>query len=106
MLKVSTDTIPNQEIIQVHGLVSGSVVQTKNAIKDIGAGLKSLVGGELKEYSKLLNEARDKAIVNMEESAKEMGANAITGVRITSGQIAGGAAEIYAYGTAVTVDNS
>ncbi len=103
MLKVSTDTVPNREIVQVHGLVSGSIVQSKNAFKDIGAGLKSLVGGELKSYSKLLDKARDEALADMEEKAKELGANAITAVRISSGQIAGGAAEIYAYGTAVTI---
>ncbi len=103
MLKASSDTIPGSEITEVLGLVSGSVVQSKNAFKDIGAGLKSLVGGELQSYTKLLKEARDQAIAAMEAEAMDIGANAITGVRISSGQIAGGAAEIYAYGTAVVI---
>ena len=101
MLKVTTDEIPGRQITQVLGLVSGSIVQSKNVFKDVGAGLKSLVGGELREYSKLLTEARGKAIAAMEEQAEAMGANAITGVRMSSGQIANAAAEIYAYGTAV-----
>jgi uncharacterized protein YbjQ (UPF0145 family) len=82
----------------------GSTVRTKNVGKDIGASLKSLVGGELKSYSDMLVDARAEAMSRMEAQAAEMGADAIVNLRLTTSQVVGGAAELLAYGTAVTTE--
>jgi uncharacterized protein YbjQ (UPF0145 family) len=82
----------------------GSTVRTKNVGKDIGASLKSLVGGELKSYSDMLVDARAEAMSRMETQAAEMGADAIVNLRLTTSQVVGGAAELLAYGTAVTTE--
>ena len=84
------------------GMVSGSTIKTKNVGKDIGAGLKSLVGGKLGSYDKLMEEARVEAIDKMVAQAEAMGANAIVGVRFESTEVMQGAAEILVFGTAVT----
>ena len=84
------------------GMVSGSTIKTKNVGKDIGAGLKSLVGGKLGSYEKLMEEARVEAIDKMVAQAEAMGANAIVGVRFESTEVMRGAAEILVFGTAVT----
>ena len=83
------------------GLVTGSTIKTKDIVKDIGAGLKGLVGGKLGSYEKLMEEARGEAIEKMVSQAEALGANAIVGVRFESTEVAAGAAEILAYGTAV-----
>ena len=83
-------------------MVSGSTIKTKNVGKDIGAGLKSLVGGKLGSYEKLMEEARVEAIDKMVAQAEAMGANAIVGVRFESTEVMQGAAEILVFGTAVT----
>ena len=103
MLIVTTNSVPGRDIGQVFGLVSGAVITSKNVGKDIGAGLKSLVGGELKSYTKMMDEARQEATARMVAEAERVGADAIIATRIQAGQVAGGAAEIYAYGTAVTL---
>lgn len=82
-------------------LVKGSTIQSKNMFKDMGQGFKSMVGGELKSYTKMMNEARDIAIQRMVEEAQKLGADAIVGVRFSSATVAQGAAEIMAVGTAV-----
>mgnify|MGYP003320726300 FL=1 len=84
------------------GMVSGSTIKTKNVGKDIGAGLKSLVGGKLGSYEKQMEEARVEAIDKMVAQAEAMGANAIVGVRFESTEVMQGAAEILVFGTAVT----
>ena len=84
------------------GMVSGSTIKTKNVGKDIGAGLKSLVGGKLGSYEKLMEEALVEAIDKMVAQAEAMGANAIVGVRFESTEVMQGAAEILVFGTAVT----
>ena len=96
MLIVTTDTIVGKEIIEVKGLVKGSTVRSKHIGKDIGAGLKTIVGGELKGYNEMLIEARQIAFGRMADEAESLGANAIVGVMA-------GAAEMVAYGTAVVV---
>ena len=106
MIVVTVDEIQGHEVQVVHGLVTGSVVRAKDLFKDVGAALKGLVGGELRSYSALMSEARNAALVQMVRSAEEAGANAVVGVRMTSGQIARSAAEVYVYGTAVTVVRS
>ena len=100
MILVTTDTI-NGEELEMLGLVKGSTIQTVNAFRDIGAGLKTLVGGELKKYNEMMNNARALATKRMTEEAESMGADAIVCVRYSSAAIMQSAAEIMAYGTAV-----
>ncbi len=100
MLLVNTDYITGKEL-ETLGLVRGSVVFSKNFGKDFMAGLKTLVGGEVKEYSEMLNEARAIAMKRMVTEAEEMGADAIVNVRYASSSVMQSAAEVIAYGTAV-----
>ena len=100
MLLVTTETISGKNL-ETLGLVTGSMVKSKNAFKDIGAGLKSMVGGELVSYTKMLQEARDVATQRMVAQAQQMGADAIVNVRFSSSSVMQGAAEIMACGTAV-----
>lgn len=101
MIIVTTDCIPGKEIKEFVGFVKGSTVQSKHIGKDLLAGLKTIVGGEIKEYTEMLNEARKKAIDRMMDEARELGANAIIGMRLQSSSVMQGASEIIAYGTAV-----
>ena len=103
MLIVTTDSVAGKEIVEVLGLVRGSTIRSKNIGKDIGAGLKGLVGGELNGYNEMLNEARQIAIGRMVEDAQAKGANAIVGMRLASSAVMQGAAEMVAYGTAVII---
>ena len=100
MLIVNTPTIEGKNL-EVLGMVSGNTVQSKNAFKDIGAGFRNLVGGEVGAYTKMLAEAREVAIGRMIDQAAKMGADAVVNVRFSSASIMDGAAEIMAYGTAV-----
>ena len=100
MIIVNTENVEGYSM-QTLGLVQGSTVQSKNAFKDMGAGFKSMVGGELGSYTKMLEEAREIAIKRMVEKATSMGADAIVAVRFNSASVMQGAAEIMAYGTAV-----
>ena len=100
MIIVNTPTIEGR-ILETLGMVSGNTVQSKNAFKDIGAGFRNLVGGEVGSYTKMLAEARDIAISRMIAQAQSMGADAIVNVRFSSASIMEGAAEILAWGTAV-----
>ena len=97
---INIDYIPGQEF-DVLGLVKGNVVQSKNLGKDIGAGFKTLVGGELKGYTEMLQEARQIATKRMVDEAESLGADAVIGMRFASSAIMQGAAEVIAYGTAV-----
>lgn len=101
MIVVNTETIPGQEIVELKGLVQGNTIRAKHLGRDIGAGLKNLVGGELKAYTELMTEARREAVGRMLSQAEALGANAVVNVRFTTSQVANGAAELYAYGTAV-----
>ena len=100
MIIVTTDTINGKEL-EMLGLVKGSTIQTVNAIRDIGAGLKTLVGGELTKYNDMMDKARALATERMVEEAERMGADAIVGMRYASSAIMQSAAEVMAYGTAV-----
>ena len=100
MILVTTETINGKEL-EMLGLVKGSTIQTVNAIRDIGAGLKTLVGGELTKYNEMMNNARALATKRMVEEAAQLGADAIVCVRYSSATIMQSAAEIMAYGTAV-----
>jgi uncharacterized protein YbjQ (UPF0145 family) len=105
MIIVTTDTIAGKEITETLGLARGSTIQVKHIGKDIMAGLRHIVGGELTEYSKMLEEAREKAINRMVEDAENMGADAVINVRFMTSMVMTGAAEILAYGTAVKIKN-
>ena len=100
MLLVTSETIAGKDI-EMLGIVKGSTIQTVNALKDIGSGLKTLVGGELGNYNKMMEDARDLATLRMKEEAEKLGADAIICVRYASSAIMQNAAEVMAYGTAV-----
>ncbi|MBO5535319.1 MAG: YbjQ family protein [Clostridia bacterium] len=100
MLIVTTEHIPGKEM-EMLGIVKGSTIQTVNALRDIGAGLRTLVGGELKKYNEMMDNAREIATQRMIEEARELGADAIVSVRYASSSIMQSAAEIMVYGTAV-----
>ena len=104
MFLTNTEMIPGNNITTCHGVVSGSTVRAKHAGRDIMASIKNIFGGELKGYTELLGESRDEAIERMKQQASQMGANAIVNVRFSTSSVAAGAAEIYVYGTAVTVE--
>ncbi len=104
MILSNTENIPGKTIQEFYGVVTGSTVRAKHIGRDIMAGFKNIVGGELKGYTELLIEARQEAIERMTEQAKSVGANAVVNVRFTTSSVAQGAAELFAYGTAVKVD--
>ena len=100
MLLVNTDYITGKEL-EMLGLVKGSTIQTRNVGRDITQGFKSLVGGELKAYTEMMNEARELATSRMVQEAEALGADAIVNIRFVSSSVMQGAAEVVAYGTAV-----
>ena len=100
MILTTTETINGKEFEMI-GLVKGSTIQTVNAVRDIGAGLKTLVGGELTRYNEMMNDARALATKRMVAEAEELGADAIVAVRYSSASVMQSAAEVMAYGTAV-----
>ncbi len=100
MLIVTTERIDGREL-EMLGMVHGSTVQTVNALRDIGAGLKTLVGGELSKYTEMMDRARQIAVERMTAEAQRLGADAVVGVRSSSSSIMQGAAEVVVYGTAV-----
>ncbi len=103
MILTNIESVPGMNIVAQYGLVAGSTVRAKNAIKDFGAELKNMVGGELKSYTELLIEARKEATARMETQARALGANAVINVRFATSSVTVGAAEVYIYGTAVKV---
>ena len=103
MIIVNIETVPGHRIVELRGLVQGNTIRAKHLGRDIGAGLKNLVGGELRAYTELMIEARRDALERMIEQARQLSANAVVNVRFTTTNVANGAAELYAYGTAVVV---
>ena len=101
MIATTCDTVPGQEIEAAVGICRGSAIRARHVGKDILAGLKNIVGGEMHEYSKLLAETREQALDRMIEDARAQGADAVVAVRYASTAISQGAAEFLAYGTAV-----
>ncbi len=101
MILVTSDKIPGKEIKETLGLVKGSTIKAKHIGKDILAGLRNIVGGEIKEYTEALDEARKSALKRMIAEAETLGADAIVCVRFTTSQVMAGAAELLVYGTAV-----
>ena len=106
MIITNIEQVPGYRIVGHYGLVSGSTVRAKHAGKDFLAGFKNFVGGELKSYTELLEESRDEAIGRMVTQAERLGADAIINVRFSTASITSGAAEVYAYGTAVKLNQA
>lgn len=104
MLISNLEIIPGKHVVKHLGLVQGSTVRSKHVGRDLMAGLKNVFGGELKGYTELLQESREEAIQRMQEQADAIGANAILNVRFSTSSVAQGAAEIFAYGTAVVME--
>ncbi len=101
LIITTTETVPGKEIFEILGLVKGNTIRARHIGSDITAGLKSLVGGEIKGYVKAITEAREEALERMVNEANELGADAIVSMRFSTSQIMEGSAEILAYGTAV-----
>ncbi len=103
VILTNLETVPGREISKHLGLVQGNTVRAKHVGRDIMAGLKNIVGGELRGYTELLNDAREEAVSRMIDDAKSRGANAVVNVRFSTSSITAGASELYCYGTAVVV---
>lgn len=97
----TTSEIPGEKISQSLGLVRGNTIRARHLGRDVLAGLRAIVGGEIKDYTQMLNDARDEAINRMIKEAEDLNADGIVEIRFTTSQTMGGAAEILAYGTAV-----
>jgi uncharacterized protein YbjQ (UPF0145 family) len=106
MIVTNLELIPGRRIVAHFGIVQGSTVRAKHVGKDIFASLKNIVGGELRGYTELMQEARDEAVQRMVAEAQSVGANAVLNVRFATTSIAVGAAEILAYGSAVRLDDT
>ena len=104
MLLSNLEIVPGRKVLRHLGLVQGSTVRAKHVGKDLFAGLKNIVGGELKAYTELLQESREEATQRMVKQAEAAGANAVLNVRYATSSITAGAAEIFAYGTAVVLE--
>ena len=105
MIIVTSEGIANKRIVKTLGLVRGNTVRARHIGKDIMAGLRNIVGGEIHEYAKLIAESREQSLDRMVEEAEELGANAITATRFTTSVMMGGAAELLAIGTAVIIED-
>lgn len=101
MIITTTETVPNREIAEILGVSRGSTVRARNLGRDIFAGLKNIVGGEINEYTKLQAQSREQAMERMQKDAEKLGADAIVNLRFSTSVIMQGASEILAYGTAV-----
>lgn len=101
MIITTTESIPGKEIYEIVGIARGSTVRARNIGRDIFAGLKNIVGGEIEEYTRLQAESREQAMQRMIDDGRKLGADAIINVRLTTAMIVQGTAEILAYGTAV-----
>ena len=105
ILVVTSPEIPGRKIVRTLGLVSGNTIRARHVGKDIMAGLRNLVGGEVIEYGKLLSESREQALDRMKAKAEKLGANAVISLQFQTSVIMGGAAEMMAYGTAVVIED-
>jgi len=105
VIVVTSEYIQHKKIVKTVGLVRGNTIRARHIGRDIAAVLRNIVGGEITDYTKLLAESREQAVDRMIEEAREKGANAIVMMRFATSELAGGAAEMLAYGTAVVVEN-
>ncbi|MFC1774884.1 YbjQ family protein [Nanoarchaeota archaeon] len=104
MILTTTDYVPNRKVKKILGVVKGNTIRAKHLGKDIFAGLKHIVGGELKGYTEMISESREQAMERMIKEAKELKADAVINIRFITAEVMQGAAEVLAYGTAVTLD--
>ena len=104
MIVVTSDSIPGRRVVKALGLVKGNTIRARHVGKDILAGLKGLVGGEIAEYTKMVAESREQSLDRLVEEAEALGANAVVAIRFTTASMMQGAAELLAYGTAVIVE--
>ncbi len=104
MILTNIESVPGKSIVEHFGLVQGSTIRAKHVGRDIMAGLKNIVGGELKGYTQLLKESRKEATERMVKQAEQLGANAIVNIRYATSSVTQGASELFAYGTAVRVE--
>lgn len=105
MIVTTSETIPGKRVTRVLGLVKGNTVRTRHIGRDLTAVFKNITGGEIREYTKLMAEAREQCLDRMRESAAKMGANAVVGVRFMTSGVMQNAAELLAYGTGVIVED-
>ena len=105
MILVNTETIPGKRVVRVLGLVKGNTIRVRHVGKDIMAGLRTFIGGEVREYTKMLAETREQSLDRMVEEAVKLGANAVINVRFSTSVVMKAAAELLAYGTAVVVED-
>lgn len=104
MIITTTETISGKKVVKTLGLVKGNTIRARHVGRDIVAGFRNIVGGEIVEYTKMLAESREQALDRMQDKAEKLGANAVVGMRFITASIMGGAAELLAYGTAVIVE--
>ena len=105
MIVTTTGSINGKRIVRTLGIARGNTIRARHVGRDIVAGLRNIVGGEISEYTKLMAEAREQALDRMVEEARSLGANAVVEVRFTTSEVMSGAAELLAYGTAVVVED-
>ena len=105
MIITTTEAIPGKRVTRVLGLVKGNTVRTRHIGKDITAAFKNITGGEIREYTKLMAEAREQCLDRMRAGAAELGANAVIGVRFMTSSVMQNAAELLAFGTAVVIED-
>ena len=103
MIVVTTESIPGKEVVKVLGLVEGNTIRARHMGRDIVAGLKNIVGGEISDYTKMMAESREQSLDRMVADAERLGANAIIGTRFITSSLMQGASELFSYGTAVVV---
>ncbi len=103
MIVVNTETVPGHQVVEALGVVRGSTIRAKHIGRDIMAGLRNIVGGEVKEYTEMLTETRNESVYRMKQEARALGADAVVNLRFTTSQVMAGAAELLAYGTAVRI---
>jgi len=104
MIVVNTETVPGHQVVEALGIVRGSTIRAKHIGRDIMAGLRNIVGGEVKEYTEMLTETRNEGVYRMKQEARALGADAVVNLRFTTSQVMSGAAELLAYGTAVRIE--
>jgi uncharacterized protein YbjQ (UPF0145 family) len=105
MIITTIDTIPGKRVTKTLGLVRGNTIRARHLGRDILAALRNIVGGEIREYTKLMGESREQALDRMQDEATRLGANAIVGLRFTTSYLSAGAAELLAFGTAVVIED-
>lgn len=105
MIITTTETLAGKRVAKTLGMARGNTIRARHVGRDIMAGLRNIIGGEIREYTKLMGESREQALDRMRDEAARMGANAVIGVRFSTSYLSAGAAELLAYGTAVVLED-